>query len=390
MRRRNKGITLIALVITIIVLLILAGVSIAMLTGDNGILTQANNANTQQSHAAVREGISLAYNEWQIELKTSSNTKIASTEKVTIQGKEERRESGTSTTFLDFLVSKNYVDETTKIINVENLTGSKQSLGNGTGTDDVYKIEEDDSNYKVVYYENSTTTTEISTIQKETDEDNPFSYTQADIEETLKYFNWEMVDVTEENREEYGYDESIVGKRVAIITGTKENYYTSGKGGTFPLKKIVIPKTIDDSDYVDIQISGFNYGLSYLKNLETIIYLNDLGTFYTTSCYDLKNVKLTSNNEIGYYVECTNLENVSISENITEIGYRVFSYCTNLKELKIPKTVTEIYQYDNERYNDSGPFYRCPNLTITVEAGSPLTIDHFENTGIDVSKVIFE
>ena len=39
--KSTKGITLIALVITIIVLLILAGVSIAMLTGDNGILSQA-------------------------------------------------------------------------------------------------------------------------------------------------------------------------------------------------------------------------------------------------------------------------------------------------------------------------------------------------------------
>ena len=35
---KQKGITIIALVITIIVLLILAGISIAMLTGDNGIL----------------------------------------------------------------------------------------------------------------------------------------------------------------------------------------------------------------------------------------------------------------------------------------------------------------------------------------------------------------
>ena len=35
---KNKGITLIALVVTIIVLLILAGVSISMLTGENGIL----------------------------------------------------------------------------------------------------------------------------------------------------------------------------------------------------------------------------------------------------------------------------------------------------------------------------------------------------------------
>ena len=44
----NKGITLIALVITIIVLLILAGVSIAMLTGENGILHQAQNATSEK------------------------------------------------------------------------------------------------------------------------------------------------------------------------------------------------------------------------------------------------------------------------------------------------------------------------------------------------------
>ena len=41
---RNKGITLIALVVTIIVLLILAGISIAMLTGQNGILNRAAEA----------------------------------------------------------------------------------------------------------------------------------------------------------------------------------------------------------------------------------------------------------------------------------------------------------------------------------------------------------
>ena len=42
--KKNQGITLIALVITIIVLLILAAVSIATLTGENGILTQAGRA----------------------------------------------------------------------------------------------------------------------------------------------------------------------------------------------------------------------------------------------------------------------------------------------------------------------------------------------------------
>ena len=60
--KKEKGITLIALVITIIVLLILAGVSIATLTGDNGILTRANDSKTQTEIGEEKEAIGLAYN----------------------------------------------------------------------------------------------------------------------------------------------------------------------------------------------------------------------------------------------------------------------------------------------------------------------------------------
>ena len=59
-KEAQKGITLIALVITIIVLLILAGVSIAMLTGQNGILTQANNAKNATELASAKEKVELA------------------------------------------------------------------------------------------------------------------------------------------------------------------------------------------------------------------------------------------------------------------------------------------------------------------------------------------
>ena len=59
-RNNTKGITLIALVITIIVLLILAGVSIAMLTGQNGILTQAQNAKTTTANKSAEEKVKLA------------------------------------------------------------------------------------------------------------------------------------------------------------------------------------------------------------------------------------------------------------------------------------------------------------------------------------------
>ena len=57
--RNKEGITLIALVITIIVLLILAGVSIAMLTGTNGILTQAQLAKSETEKAAARESLEI-------------------------------------------------------------------------------------------------------------------------------------------------------------------------------------------------------------------------------------------------------------------------------------------------------------------------------------------
>lgn len=57
---KNKGITLIALVITIIVLLILAGISIATLTGENGLLSKATTAKEETKKAEIREEIELA------------------------------------------------------------------------------------------------------------------------------------------------------------------------------------------------------------------------------------------------------------------------------------------------------------------------------------------
>ena len=55
-----RGITLIALIITIIVLLILAGVSISMVVGDDGILSQAVNATTATDVAGTKEQIEVA------------------------------------------------------------------------------------------------------------------------------------------------------------------------------------------------------------------------------------------------------------------------------------------------------------------------------------------
>ena len=62
-KNNDFGITLIALVITVIVLLILAGISISMLSGNNSILSRAGQAKTKTEYGKAQEALSLAYAE---------------------------------------------------------------------------------------------------------------------------------------------------------------------------------------------------------------------------------------------------------------------------------------------------------------------------------------
>lgn len=66
MLKNKKGITLIALVITIIVLLILAGVSITMISGDDGIATRAVESKNKTEVADDEEKIALALSEYKL------------------------------------------------------------------------------------------------------------------------------------------------------------------------------------------------------------------------------------------------------------------------------------------------------------------------------------
>ena len=69
--KKQNGITLIALVITIIVLLILAGVSIAMISGDDGIATRAQEAKEETEEQAFLDEVKVYLNEYIIEKNIS-------------------------------------------------------------------------------------------------------------------------------------------------------------------------------------------------------------------------------------------------------------------------------------------------------------------------------
>lgn len=82
--KTSNGITLIALVITIIVLLILAGISISMLSGDNSILQKATDAKTNTERANV---IELAKTDILGQIAENKGETISETELKTILGK---------------------------------------------------------------------------------------------------------------------------------------------------------------------------------------------------------------------------------------------------------------------------------------------------------------
>ena len=125
---KQNGITLIALVITIIVLLILAGVSIAMLTGDNGILIQASDSKIETAVGTVKE-----------QLKLLQGEKIIQGEKVTpeillAEGKVKRTVQAEEN-------DKYYMYYALK----ENSLEGMQGLGKGdlTSLKDVFLIDDD-------------------------------------------------------------------------------------------------------------------------------------------------------------------------------------------------------------------------------------------------------
>ena len=117
------------MVITIIVLLILAGVSIAMLTGENGILTQATNAKDKTEEASEKEGIDLAV--------TTSKLKNSPTLEILKENLETaiREQFGTNKDFTvtdngdgSFLINMNDTDRKYYVENTGNIIDENKML----------------------------------------------------------------------------------------------------------------------------------------------------------------------------------------------------------------------------------------------------------------------
>ena len=347
----NKGITLIALIVTIIVLLILAGVSIAMLTGQNGILTQANNSKIEQSHGAVKEAISLAYNEWQIEVNTGSRTKLASTETVIINGEEEKAKVGT---FLQFLESKGYIKEdTTDILDVKKLTGSKQVLGNGEDTD-IYKIELKDGNYEVNYYDEnggtrniwsvaSANSQESATLEPDTGKESLILVYKVKPGDTIQlpYYDIYYVDANGENEYPANFDFNVDWGDGQTDTITTDNISE---------KAIHTYENLDTEKEIKVSITGIFESL-FSNDIEGIDKLVKVEQWGTTEIKSIALVQLENLKEIAEPTESSFKDLLFVSflgSGITSIPDKMFMNCTKITSFDLA-------------------FYQCNNLTTIGE-----------------------
>ena len=129
--KNDKGITLIALVITIIILLILAGVAIATLTGENGLFARAKQAKQTQTESEMKEKLNLSIQELQVEKLTEATLDDITQEWLTQKLSEYNpilKEDGTTnskkvTLQKNGIIKLYMIDEKLNITEVENGSG---------------------------------------------------------------------------------------------------------------------------------------------------------------------------------------------------------------------------------------------------------------------------
>lgn len=145
--KKNKGITLIALVITIILLLILAGITISLVMGPNGLFSQAKQSKEKNTLGRAQEDINMVINEWTIENTIGKQTieefLIEKTSKKSLNGwadkgndmyeLERQLDGGTYTAIID--KNGKIINEVAKVGARPEITNEKVVL-NSDGTGD--------------------------------------------------------------------------------------------------------------------------------------------------------------------------------------------------------------------------------------------------------------
>ena len=353
---RNKGITLIALVITIIVLLILAGVSIATLTGDNGVLTKSTNAKLATEQANILEQLRMEIYEKKLDIENNTGyieylkSRGIITEETSVGElvKYASINSGIklSSTQIDD------EDETQKyIVNVNKLI-SNPSTGKGNlEKGDVYYI----LNGDLYYLSEKKETTMIGSV---------FSENQYVVDESC--FNYVINDNDEVE---------IIGLNFNNI-----DYEVTEYSGLYPLKNgikwdigtLVIPEKIQGKNVVSI---SFNNSIDDNKIGNEV----SVGGYYHV-VLGIKEIKYPKTvKKIGdSTIMFQDIENIKLPQGLVEISGKSFTCNKKVSSITIPSSVKVL---------KGTPFHLWDKDSTTINIEGKDSASDFEEVDKDVFTV---
>ena len=301
-KENTKGITLIALVVTIVVLLILAGVSISMLSGDDGIIIRATEANKSSKRGEEQEIVDLA-------------------DSTAIQNSYIERGDG--------IFTKQELEDA-----LDELAGEGETTVKSKGNQYLITFKTSKNEFLVDKPEGTVLSWEE--ILEEAKDDDTIQAIGTDggpVDMSL----WQYTPISG-------------GVRLSAGAEKRSCYYEQpGYIGNIVNGKIIgsAPQYIKVNGEFQpvIDMNSTFYGNTELVDAPTIPSTVTLIDNAFNGCTSLKNVIIPSNiTEIGdfSFMGCDSLESIIIPNGVTTISRRAFDGCSVLDNINIPNTIKTI------------------------------------------------
>ena len=321
--KNKNGVTLIALAVTIIIMLILAGVTISMLTGNSGITTNASKAKTKSYLANIKEEYELYLSEKRMDDEYDLDTLYANDKTIRYEGNEV----GTGIAEICSSIKKG--DE------------KKFEIIKGK----IYYVSQDKNVIPIAV--------ELGFSI------NPYEITDSGV---LKSSSMNLYLVDNDGHLDLSEYE---GKIKTIEAGAFSKVEI--ESGINPLQSIVLPKgitTIGDDAF------SYNTSLTSIKIPNTV---TSIGKRAFQGCANLTSIEIPDTvTYIGDYCfsGCNRLQKIKLSKKIQTINQRLLQGCSSLTEIEIPEGVKSI---------GYAAFISCNKLTtITL----PASLTSFNGTAI--------
>ena len=316
--KRENGVTLIALAVTIIVMLILAGATISILTGNSGITTNASKAKTKSYLADIKEEYELYLSEKRMDDEYDLDTLYANDKTIRYEGNEV----GSGITEICSSIKK----------------GDEKKFETIKGK--IYYVSQDKKVIPIAV--------ELGFSI------NPYEITDDGVLRSSA-MNLYLVD-NNGNLDLSEYE----GKIKTIEAGAFSKVET--ESGITPLSSIVLPKGIttigDDAFSYNTSLTSIKIpntvttigkrafrGCTNLTSIEIPDSVTYIGEHCFYDCNKLQKIKLSKKIQtINPYLlyGCSSLTEIKIPEGVKSIGYAAFSYCNKLTTITLPASLTSL------------------------------------------------